>query len=194
LGTLEGLAGLLLSGGDDVAPELYGQEPHPKLEVVDRARDEFELALARAAVARGMPVLGICRGAQVMGVALGGELIQDIPSQVGGAQTHRSASKQAPARHEVRIAEGSLLSRIVGARSMVVNSYHHQGAARFGNGLRPVAWSSDGVVEAVELVGHAFVLGVQWHPERMWRRAPRQRRIFSTFVAAAARYGASGSS
>ncbi len=182
---LNDLDGLLLSGGGDIAPDLYGQAAHPKLGRVERARDEFELALVTAALVRGLPILGICRGAQALGVALGGELVQDIPSQVEGAQTHQSDGKP-PARHPVRIAENSLLAGITGSSAMLVNSYHHQANSRLGADLRPVAWSKDGVIEAVELPGSGFVLGVQWHPERMWRRAPRQTKLFLAFVSAAA--------
>jgi putative glutamine amidotransferase len=182
---LDGLDGLLLTGGGDIAPDLYGQAAHPRLSEVNRVRDEFEVSLVKAALAKGLAVLGICRGAQVLGVALGGELIQDIASQVEDAELHQSATK-APARHRVRIADGSLLARIAETRFMLVNSFHHQSNGRLGGGMQPVAWSQDGVVEAIELPGAGFVIGVQWHPERMWRRAPRQTRLFAAFVSAAA--------
>ncbi len=182
--TLDGLDGLLLSGGGDIAPDLYNQPPHPKLGRVERVRDEFELALVPLALAQGIPILGICRGAQVLGVALGGDLIQDIPSQVQSALEHQADGK-VPARHILQIAENSLLANITGRKAMLVNSYHHQSNSSLDSGLRPVAWSQDGVIEAIELPGQDFVLGVQWHPERMWRHTPRQAKLFQAFVSAA---------
>ncbi len=152
---------------------------------MDAARDELELRLARAALSRGLPVLGICRGAQVLGVALGGELIQDIASDIEGAQEHASAGRNGGTRHWVEVAADSRLGGIVRAERIRVNTSHHQANGRLGEGVRPVAWSGDGVVEAIERDGPVFAIGVQWHPERMWRRAPRQRRLLAAFVAAA---------
>lgn len=180
---LDDLDGLLLSGGGDIDPRLYGQARHEKLGPVDRDRDCFELCLARRAVEQGVPVLGICRGAQVLGVALGGELVQDIPSLVGGSVVH-SAGKDG-ARHWVRVESDSQLGEIMGARRVCVNSFHHQANGRLGPGVRATAWSEDRVIEAIEADGAAFALGVQWHPERMCLRAPRQARLFAAFVTAA---------
>jgi len=180
------LDGLLLTGGGDVDPRRYGQEPHPSLTCLDRPRDECELALVGEALARGMPVLGICRGCQVLGIALGGDLIQDVPTMVPGAQQHRAPKGMA--RHAVRIAEGSRLMAIAKAARIDTNSSHHQANGRLGPAVRAVGWASDGVVEAIEGTGAGFLLGVQWHPERMYRTAPRQRRLFEAFVSACRDY------
>lgn len=189
---ISGLAGLLLSGGGDVHPKYFGESPRAELYGVDCERDEMELCLTRAALAAGLPVLGICRGAQVLGVALGGKLVQDIPSERRGALTHKSGSAGGEAGHRVEIAEESRLRKIMGARRVRVNSSHHQANGCVGDGARAVAWSEDGVVEAIECDGPHFVAGVQWHPERMCRRAPRQRRLFEAFVAAAREYAGRG--
>jgi len=182
---LDGLDGVLLTGGGDIHPSHYGQTPHPKLGHVDDARDQFELLLVRAALSRGIPLLGICRGAQVLGVALGGDLVQDIDSDVEDAKKHPAGERGRASHHWIEIAPGSRLSQILGARRVRVNSSHHQANGRLGSGVRKVAWSEDGVIEAIEREGDDFVLGVQWHPERMWRRAPRQSRLFGAFAAAA---------
>jgi len=176
---------LLLSGGGDIDPKYFGAEPHPKADTPDDLRDRFELWAAREALARGVPILGICRGAQVLGVALGGQLVQDIDSEVPGAGRHRVPEGEKLPCHAVEVAAGSLLSLIVEAPRVRVNSNHHQANGRLGAGVRRTAWTEDGVIEAIEGDGAGFVLGVQWHPERMWRRAPRQGRLFAAFVEAA---------
>ena len=180
----DALDGLVLTGGGDVHPRRYGQEPHPSLTGVDEARDELELALVAKALAQGMPVLGICRGCQVLGVAAGGDLIQDVATMVERAQQHRAPKGNPAARHTVRMAEGSLLMAAANAARITTNSFHHQANGRLGPAVRAVGWAPDGVVEAIESEGSAFVVGVQWHPERMWRTAPRQRRLFGAFVSA----------
>jgi putative glutamine amidotransferase len=194
--------GILLAGGGDVDPSRYGEAPHPTLTRVEPARDEFELCLASLARQRGVPLLGICRGAQVIGVAGGGRLVQDIPSQIAGACQHSAHQGEPPALHRVRIAASSKLRAVlipaervsaVGAEEMCVNSYHHQANKAVGDGIRAVAWSDDGVIEAVEDDGAGFLLGVQWHPERA-SDDPAQARLFVAFVAAAAQYGKDGRS
>lgn len=187
---LEELQAILLTGGGDVDPGRYGQAPHCRLGPVDRIRDEFELCLARLALGEGIPVLGICRGAQVLGIATGGQLLQDIASQTRCAHKHAPGPGERTTHHWVRIAEGSRLREIVGAAKLRVNSHHHQANAVLGPRMRPVAWSQDGVIEAIEGVGEAFVMGVQWHPERM-PRAPRQRQLIAAFLAAARNRGGS---
>lgn len=182
---LDGLGGVLLTGGGDIHPSHFGQAPHPKLGHVDEARDRFELRLARAALSRGLPLLGICRGAQVLGVALGGDLVQDIDSDAEDAKKHPAGPRGKASHHWIEIAPDSRLSRIVDARRARVNSSHHQANRRLGSRVRKVAWSEDGVIEAIEREGEGFVLGVQWHPERTWRKAPRQSRLFAAFTAAA---------
>jgi len=181
---LEEVGALLFTGGGDISPRRYGQPPHPAVCRVDEARDEFELGLAREALARQIPVLGICRGAQVLGVATGGDLVQDIAGQHPGALAHAMPLGGGVARHRIRVEEGSRLRGIMGAARVWVNSYHHQANATLGPGMQGVAWCEDGVVEAIEGTGPGFVLGVQWHPERMLR-APRQRRLFAALVSAA---------
>ncbi len=173
------LDGLLLSGGGDIDPALFGQARHPKTDGVDAARDELELRLAREAVAAGLPVFGICRGAQVFGVAFGGNLTQDIPDLVPNARQHADST------HEVRVLAGSLLGRLLGSERLEVNSFHHQANGITGGGLRAVAWADDNVIEAIEAPEPGFVLGVQWHPERMVAD-PVQGKLFAAFVAAAA--------
>ncbi len=173
------LDGLLLSGGGDVDPRHYGQSPRGDLKHVDPRRDEFELGLIGEALAGRLPLLGICRGIQVLGVALGATLVQDIPSEIGSAVRHADG-----AFHSIRVADGSLLHRILDRREVRVNSFHHQANGSLGGGARATAWSEDGVIEGVEHDGPAFVLGVQWHPERM-EDDDGQGRLFEAFVAAA---------
>ena len=177
----EGLDGVLLGGGGDVDPACYGQSRHPESKDIDEGRDELELRLTREALAAGMPVLGICRGAQVLGVALGGSLIQDIPTLVSNPREHSGQP------HQVEIASGSRLAGILGCSRAEVNSFHHQANGRLGAWARAVAWSQDSVIEAIEGVESEFVIGVQWHPERM-PCEPRQGRLFAAFVAAAAEH------
>ena len=181
---LDSVSGVMLTGGGDLDPRHYGQQPHPKAGAPDRERDELDLAVARAALGRDLPILGICRGAQVLGVALGGQLLQDIGSQLAGAQEHSASGKGGAPRHWVELAPASRLARIAGTGRIRVNSFHHQANHHLGPGVIRSAWSEDGVTEAIELEGDRFVVGVQWHPERMWRRSPRQRRLFAAFVEA----------
>jgi putative glutamine amidotransferase len=168
---LDRLDGVLLSGGVDVDPALYGQPPHPKLGRVDRRRDDFELALAREALRRDLPVLAICRGQQVLNVATGGTLVQDIPSTLAGAMEHDAPGGRSRRSHEVEIAPGSRLREIVGRDRVAVNSFHHQSADRIGDGLAVTArCPQDCVVEGLEMPGRPFVVAVQWHPESFWQR------------------------
>lgn len=160
--------GLVLSGGVDVDPEMYGAEPHPKLGEVDPDRDWFEVALVRGARDAGMPILAICRGAQVMNVAFGGTLIQDIPSQVEGALMHEQKALRHDAHcHGLQIEPGTHLHEVAGTTRVRVNSFHHQGLDRLAEGFNVTARSPDGVIEAIEDPRHPFCVGVQWHPERM---------------------------
>ncbi len=180
--------GVLLAGGVDVAPERYGQPRHPDLGEVDEGRDRLEFDLIEAAAPAGVPLFGICRGIQVLGVAFGGTLHQHIPATVPGALGHSPPAGET-ARHRVRLVAGTRLREIVGQDEMEVNSYHHQAVAALGGRLRLAAESEDGVVEAVEGGGEGFVLGVQWHPERMLADAA-QERLFAAFAAAAADFAA----
>jgi putative glutamine amidotransferase len=171
------LDGLLLSGGGDIEPARFGQENHAKTASVDPERDELELQAARSALADGMPILGICRGAQVLGVALGGTLVQDVPELTPNALCH------ADAPHTVTFACGSRIGAILGCERLEVNSSHHQANDALGDGVRAVAWSDDNVIEAIEVAGRPFAIGVQWHPERM--HDERQSKLFAAFVTAA---------
>jgi putative glutamine amidotransferase len=181
---LDGIGGVCLSGGPDLDPIGYGERPHPELGPTEVDLDRFEIALARAADRRRLPILGICRGAQALNVSRGGTLHQHLPDLGKGIGHRQTAPGERPV-HAVEIAAGSLLARVVGRRRARVNSFHHQGVRRLGRGLRPVAWAPDGVIEAVEGVDGRFVLGVQWHAECLAER-PTQARIFATFVEAAA--------
>lgn len=179
---LDRVDGLLLAGGGDIDPASYGAAPHRSVGGVDRARDSLELALARAAVERRLPLLAICRGMQVLNVALGGDLHQDLEGS-GGIDHGRHGD----ADHPVRCAPGSLLASVCGPLVAHCASHHHQGVARLAGGLEAVGWSDDGLVEAVELRGSdGWLLGVQWHPERTAAADPVQQALFEAFVAAAA--------
>ena len=161
---LERIDGLILAGGSDVGPETYGAERHPETKGTWPERDRFELALARRALDRGMPLLGICRGMQMLNVALGGTLNQHLPDQVGH-EDHRHTPGSF-GDHEVRLEPSSLAARAAGAERITVKSHHHQGVDRVAEGLTVSGWSlADEIVEAIELPGKGFVLGVLWHPE-----------------------------
>jgi putative glutamine amidotransferase len=175
------VSGLLVIGGDDVDPSLYGAAAHPDLGPVDPERDRFEIALVRAASRDRLPTLGICRGVQVMNVALGGTLFQHVPAEVPAALNHSGGYADV---HDVAVVAGCRLAAVVGGTRLTVNSHHHQAIDRAAPGLVVTARSSDGVVEAAEAPGHPFLLGVQWHPERMGT-ADSTRKLFAAFVAAA---------
>jgi len=179
--------GLLLAGGGDIDPARFQGQPHPTVKEVYPDRDAVEIALARQAVAEGVPILAICRGIQVLNVALGGTLYTDIPDQVPGAVVHRG---QGPLRdvcaHPVRIQPDSHLARILGHTELCVNSFHHQGIKDLAPGLRAVAWSECGLIEAVEVPEHPFAIGVQWHPELMMPHDHEpMRALFTAFARAA---------
>jgi putative glutamine amidotransferase len=182
---LERLDGLMVTGGAfDVDPALWGGgTPHPKV-TLKPGRTDFELAAVRAALARDMPVLGICGGQQLLAVAFGGTLIQHIPDEVAGALAHEQPNPRTEPGHQVEVSPDTLLSRIVGAPKLAVNSAHHQAVATPGQGAVVNAVAPDGVVEGVEHPGYRFALGVQWHPE--YAVDPRDPAIFRAFVQAAA--------
>jgi putative glutamine amidotransferase len=181
------LDGLCLSGGVDVAPAEYGEEPHPALGKVDAPRDRTELTLARWALAADLPILGICRGIQMLNVAAGGNLYQDLTAQLPGSLLHNYKVAETPwerPTHGVRLAAGSRLAGILDAGGLMVNSFHHQAVKRPADGFDAVAWAEDGVVEAIEAPGRRFALGVQWHPEGMFQTDPLARKLFAAFVEA----------
>lgn len=182
---LDRLDGLVLSGGVDVDPALYGCAPHPKLGRVDRARDEFEIALTRLALRRDMPLFAICRGQQLLNVAAGGTLVQDIPSVVAGAVNHDVAGSRTERAHAVEVAPGSRLGELMGPGPLLVNSFHHQAIDRLAPGLAVTGRSpEDGVIEAVEMKDRSFVIGVQWHPESFWSEPDSFQRLFEAHVLA----------
>lgn len=172
--------GLILSGGGDVDPGLYGEERTILCGEADALRDAMEMYLCRRALEMDVPVLGICRGLQVMNVALGGTLYQHVP----GASLHSRSDAPAQAVHTVRMAEGSLLQAILGEKTIGVNSRHHQGIKIPAPGLKPQAFAEDGLVEAAAMPGKRFFLGVQWHPESMHASDENARKIFAAFLAA----------
>lgn len=161
---LDRVDALMLAGGADIDPSSYGAEPHAETRGTWPDRDAFELALARRALERDMPVLGICRGMQLLNVALGGTLVQHLPEALG-AETHRTVAGTF-SEHHVRLDPASLACGAAGAESFVVWSHHHQGVDRVGEGLKVTGWSAeDDLPEAIELPGNRFALGVIWHPE-----------------------------
>lgn len=158
--------GLLLIGGADVDPRTYGEAPHPETDPPAPDRDAFELALARAAIRRDLPLLAVCRGMQLLNVACGGTLVQHLPDRVGHTEHRRTVGSFADADHEVRLAPGSLAARVAGEERHRVKSHHHQAVDGVGNGLVVSGWDIPGQVpEAIERPDSRFVVGVQWHPE-----------------------------
>ena len=181
---LDGLSGICLSGGPDLDPCAYGQEPHPDLGPTWRELDLAELAVAREADARGLPILAICRGAQALNVARRGTLFQHLSDRFGSEVEHRQGAIGAAPIHRVEVEPNSRLARALGVTDVEVNSFHHQAADEIGRGLRAVAFSPDGVVEAIEAPGTRFVVGVQWHAESLTDRS-EQAGLFRAFVEAA---------
>jgi putative glutamine amidotransferase len=179
------LDGLVVTGGNfDVDPGLFGAaERHPTVKTKDR-RTAFEAAVTKAALARDIPVLGICGGQQLLNVLLGGTLIQHIPDEVPHALAHEQPGPRTKAGHEVTVVEGTLLHRITGARRLAVNSAHHQAAKDVGPGVVVDATADDGVIEGIEDPRRRFCLGVQWHPE--YSINDGDARIFAAFIRAAA--------
>jgi putative glutamine amidotransferase len=189
---LEGISGLLLTGGDDVAPSRYGEPRHAATVEAEPARDEFEIALIQAARKRNLPIFAICRGIQVLNVACGGTLIQDISSQIAGALPHALTvppHQPSALAHEIWIEKDSLLSRLMRERlneadTCEVNSRHHQAVNKLAPGFKVSATAPDGVIEAIEDPAVRFCLGVQWHPENFWRTG-EFRPLFEGFVQSA---------
>lgn len=183
---LDNCDGLMLSGGTDVDPKIFGEIPHTALGRVDGPRDPFEITLAREAVRRDMPVLGICRGLQVLNVALDGTLIQDIPSDVENAVVHETGENRVEIAHEVVIEPGSKLAHLLSTTRVGVNSFHHQATKRIGKGLSASATSpQDGIVEGLEMRDRKFVVAVQWHPESFWKTSAVFDGLFTGFIEAA---------
>lgn len=181
---LEVVDGLVLCGGGDMHPSRFGGEAHPAQFWVCEERDAFDVRLALAALERRTPLLAICRGMQVLNVALGGDLHVHLPEAVGESVPHR-VSEDESSTHRVRLAADSHLARMHPTLEISVTSWHHQGIARVGEGLRPAAWADDGTVEALELPDRPEVLAVQWHPEmthedRLFEEFTERSRAFSS--------------
>jgi putative glutamine amidotransferase len=189
---LDGLDGLLLSGGSDLDPGYYGEEPVQELGVTVPERDAFEMTLLEHALRRGMPIFGICRGMQVLNVALGGTLYQDLPSQMDHMVLlgHRQETPKWRPTHEVEVEGSSKVGQIMGVEELKVNSYHHQGIKDLAKGLVVSAVSPDGVIEAVEFrdFSERWLVGVQWHAEAMRAAGPEHRNLFEAHVYAAERH------
>ena len=181
---LDGMAGLVLTGGEDVNPARYGVAPHPELGDVHDGRDAFETALVEAARARSLPTLAICRGVQILNVALGGTLVQDIPSEWENAIEHDGDWARTRRVHEVDVVPGSRLARALGTERPIVNSMHHQAVGTVAPSLATVARAPDGIVEGVEWpTDDWWRVGVQWHPEELTATAePWDRALLAAFA------------
>lgn len=183
-----GLDGLLLTGGGDIDPALFGEAPHPKLSDVAPIRDTFEANAARWALEHRIPLLCICRGIQVLNVALGGSLHQDVGTEPGTPLTHSQKEPRDQPTHKVKVAPGSRLAEVMGAEEVDVNSMHHQALKVLGRGLVATAWAPDQLVEGVEMPEQpSFILGVQWHPEELIGHSDAARRLFAALVTHARR-------
>ena len=183
---LEVASGVLLTGGPDVDPDFYGQPRHPTT-YTHLDLDHLEMAVAKGAIAIDLPVLAVCRGIQVLNVALGGTLVQDIKSQRQGAIDHQPGGPRNTLAHVLSVNRPSRLADAIGSSEITVNSIHHQAIDKLADGLQSVAWTSDGVVEAVELVNRTWVVGVQFHPEELRTTVPQIDGLFKAFGCAARR-------
>jgi putative glutamine amidotransferase len=184
---LDRLDGLMLTGGADVDPALFGESQHPKLGKLNPERDKLEIALCRQAMERGIPILGICRGHQVMNVAMGGTLYQDLESQwnLGQITKHFQSAPGWHETHKVKINEGCRLRDILGSDLLGTNSYHHQAVKDPAPCFDITAFCVDGVAEAIESRDHDFAVGIQWHPERMYQSSEAIMNLFKAFISAA---------
>lgn len=178
-------SGVLLTGGEDVAPALYGEVTHPATGQVCEERDHVEMDCIAWAINHKKPVLGICRGIQVLNVYFKGTLFQDLPSQHRQDTVHPDSNRGSwlELRHKIHLEPGSIFHALLGADEMAVNSLHHQAVKEIGAGLKPVAWAEDGIVEGVELTNYPFCIAVQCHPEVLWQKLyPRWFNLFEAFI------------
>ncbi|PWU25470.1 MAG: hypothetical protein C5B48_01180 [Candidatus Rokuibacteriota bacterium] len=183
-----GLEGLLLTGGGDIDPALFGETAHPTVYEVAPSRDTLEWAVVRRALDRDLPILAICRGIQLLNVALGGTLFQDVDTDPGTELQHGQSGPRDQPTHKVTVKAKSRLAEVLGTDELEVNSMHHQAVRHLGTGLEAVAWAPDLVIEGIEMPDSSrFVLGVQWHPEELCAHSEPARRLFAAFVGAAAR-------
>jgi len=178
---LDRIQGLVLIGGGDIDPARYGAASHETIYNLDAERDVCELALASSALKRRMPMLAICRGMQVVNVVLGGTLHRHLPDVFGDKVAHRLPPRET-ALHAVDVAAEAQIIRAVGTTRVMTVSWHHQAVERLGEGLRPVAWAEDGVIEAMELDGNPNLIAVQWHPELSAAEDPAQQGLFDRLV------------
>ncbi|MEO5372793.1 MAG: gamma-glutamyl-gamma-aminobutyrate hydrolase family protein [Alphaproteobacteria bacterium] len=186
-GYLDVICGLVVTGGAfDIDPALFGASERHATVILKRRRTEFELAIVRGALERDMPILGICGGQQLLNVVLGGTLIQHIPDEVVDCLAHEQPNPRTEPGHVVTVIADTHLHRIIGARTAEVNSAHHQAVRTVGEGVVVNAVAEDGVIEGIEHLGHAFCLGVQWHPE--YDISPADTRLFAAFVEACRRF------
>ncbi len=177
------LDGILFSGGSDIQPVHYGEDPHPMLGKVDQKLDELELTMARWALQENVPTLGVCRGMQLMNVALGGTLYQDVQAQVEGSMQH--CKRELPRHtliHSICIEEGSKVEEIFGTRELWVNSLHHQAVKELGKGVHISGRAEDGIAELLEVPGKHFAVAAQGHPEEIYPREPVWAKLFTAFV------------
>ncbi len=183
--TLERLDGILITGGNfDIHPKYYGETSTATLGKVKEERTVFELEVISSALKRRLPLLGLCGGEQAINVALGGSLYQDISTEIPNAGEHQKGALRERSGHRIAIHEGTKLRKIVETSSLEVNTTHHQAVKRLGRNLITNATAEDGVIEGIESQDHPFVLGVQWHPERLTERDDAQKKIFAAFVQA----------
>lgn len=182
----EVLMGIIFPGGVDIDPVHYGEAPHPNLGQVDPTLDQAELMLGRWALADNLPLLGICRGAQLLNVAAGGSLVQDIPTQWREPLDHTASAVDA---HMITIRPGTRLVDILGKTECMTNSRHHQAVKNLPDGFVASAYTSDGVIEAIERTSAPFCIGVQWHPENLVDHDPVMQRLFEAFIVAAKQQG-----
>jgi putative glutamine amidotransferase len=181
-----GLDGLLLTGGGDIDPAMFGEAPHPTVHEVAPARDTLESSAVRIALDRRLPILAICRGIQLLNVVLGGTLFQDVGTDPGTQLLHSQEEPRDQPTHKVRVRAGSRLAETLGTDELEVNSMHHQAVKELGAGLVAVAWAPDQIIEGVEMTDSSrFVLGVQWHPEELCGDSEPARRLFTALVRSA---------
>lgn len=180
------LDGVLVTGGGDIDPTLFGEEPHRELGVIHPDRDRFETALLEKCLEKNKPVLAICRGCQILNIAAGGDMYQDIYSQTSSTLLqHTQRAPRSHASHFINVEDGSLLAKITSRSRYKVNSFHHQAVRELGENFQVSALSSDGIIEAFESRRHTFVLAVQWHPECMVAKEDEPSlKLFSTFIKA----------
>lgn len=182
----EKVDGLLLTGGGDIDPTLFGEEPLPGLGSITPERDLMEIAISRNMMEADKPIFAICRGCQILNIAAGGDMYQDLYTQRDHLLQHSQVAPKSHPSHTVKAADGSLLSRIAGTTSFKVNSFHHQAVRELAPGFLLTATTQDGVVEAFESTEHRFIMGVQWHPETMIDSDEISRKLFHAFVEASA--------